>query len=1264
MVQAELFYNVILSWAVSQAQYEGQNQVMFNAHIPADAFPSARKNLDEGLSRDSSVVTLALDLKILPEMITSEALIYLQEEIRVSSQMEDAKLEQFTSAKTCLWLDDGKIPISKATIVELCTRYTFLVLFSFEGDVCQLCVLPGAISKSNIDPSRIESQIAHIFQNILDQGDPPISSIMTLSPLDWKELRDRNAKAPSRVDECVHDIIRQQCLQRPRAPAISSYEGEITYQELLNLASRVAKALQDRGVGPETFVPLCFPKTHWAMISVLGVMMAGGAFVLLETAYPLPRLMEICQTLEPQVVLCISSTSDLAQHLAPDVLIVDNEESLPSDTEATSFNAPSVSPLSAIYAAFTSGSTGSPKGVVIQHLAYSSAARTHIEKFHMNTQSRVLQFASYAFDIALLKILSTLMVGGCLCVLGDAQRTDSFVESARAMRPSHAFLTPSFIRTLTPDDFNLIGIHTLVLIGEKVTSTHLMSCPKEVRVINGYGPAECTPITTIYPNLREAANPSNVGWSQCSACWIVDPRDHNRLAPIGAIGELLIEGWNVGREYLKDVAKTQAAFISSPKWLVSIRGAGNMLPLYKTGDLVQQLPDGSLLCVGRKGTQVKLRGQRLELSEVETHCRHHFPRALELVADVTSIDGNSENAFLVVVVVIRTEFNRDDVILPPTDDFVELAHSAKEELKRTLPSYMVPTVILPSAGLPKNVSKKMDRQQLRRCIARLSQHELRGYQLFTSSSSNSGILSGIEGVLQDIWSGELHIARELIGPDDNFFILGGNSISAMRVASTARSHNLSLVASDLLSYPTLSSLARYASPVQKILFDRTPFSLLKAPVGCLDHFYAELRANGVIPNRAKVVDAAPLTNYQCEMLDTNGLDSFMFIYHGTVNQERLGKACQTVWNMYPMLRTVFVPMGDVFVQIVLSDVELPFYTIETNENVESVTKSRAKELCQRSSLGHLGASFTLVSAPDRVQHGFIITVSHLQYDGISMHFIANDISIAYGGQTPAPRPDYINYLYFRAQYRLDHAFSSWKKYLQGAPVNRLLEKYHVEDPNPPMGMAWCPTQQETIRIPFYSKDLTLATLVRAAWSIALGERYRESDILFQQTVHGRDSPLTNVDQIFGPCINKIPFRITIDPSKTVQQFLTKVQDQQAKALRYDYLDMPDILQRCTSWPADTRMAWHLLHQNFDAAWKCPLDGVDAQGQEIFDGHPPKSESGLGICTVEGNSLHLVVVEISTPDNISPPRALVRRWAELVDVLSVSLHSPLQKLVSI
>lgn len=1240
-----------------QVQYEGQSQIIFDVQMPTVGLTSEGQP-DDGLGDEFQGTFLSLQLEIETEKSISDALIHVQDRATASSQIAEGSHERIVS-QTVLLIENGTNPTRESAEKDFCNRYGSVISFCFTRDACEFRVL-----KSKIDHLRVKRQVEYVFQTLFGKLETRIHEIHSLNPLDWKELRDRNGKAPQRVDMCVHDAIQEQCLRRPHAPAICSYEGEMTYEQLFVQATRVAKCLQARGVGPEKFVPLCFPKTRWAVISILGVMLAGGAFVLLETAYPLARLKDICQKLEPAVILSVKSTSDLAQNLAPDVLIVDDEDSMPPDAAATSFQESSVKPYNSVYVAFTSGSTGSPKGVVIQHHAYCSAVGTHIEKFHIDVDSRVLQFSSYGFDAAVLKTLSTLMAGGCLCVLGDAQRTDSFVESSHAMRPSHAFLTPSFIRSLTPEEFEYIGIHTLVFIGEKVTPSSLLSCPKNVRAINGYGPAECTPITSIHPDIRAATSPSNIGWSQFSTCWIVDPRDHNQLVPIGAIGELIVEGWTVGRGYLKDEAMTQAAFISSPKWLTSIRGSEETPPLYKTGDLVQELPDKSLLYAGRKGTQAKLRGQRLELEEVETHCRGYFPEAIELVADVTS---NDDNSFLVLVVVIRPTsegFKNHKFLLPPTDDFVDLAQAAKEGLKRTLPTFMVPTIILPFDELPTNSSGKMDRQQLRRCITSLSSHELRKYQPLAQSKSSPVLLSGIEGVLQGIWAKELHIARESVGPDDNFFILGGNSISAMRVVSKARSQNLLLVASDLLSYPSLSALAKHATPTKAIAFDTTPFSLLGATPESLNRFHAKLREEHIIPNGAQIVDSAPLTTYQYEMLDTNGVESFVFFYDGPVSKRSLRKACQTVWDAYTILRTVFVPMDDRIVQIALSNVDLPFYTIETNEDVESMVTSSAKESCQRSSLGPLGASFTLVSGQHGRKNGFIITLSHLQYDGVSLQFLFDDITLAYGGEVPAPRLDYFNYLYFRAQHSLDKAFSAWKHYLKDAPVNRLLEEHHPGSSHPPQGTAWCPIQEQTIPIPSFPQTLTLATLVRAGWAIALSERYHELDILFQQTVHGRDSVLENVHHIFGPCINKLPFRIAINATDSVQEFLTQVQEQQSKALRYDYLEMPEILQRCTPWPKDTRMAWHLLHQNFDATWNCRLDGVDSLGQEFFDGRAPKSESGLGICTVQGKSLHLVITEVATPGDSGRAEMLLRRWTQLVETLAVSMTCPLESIIEL
>lgn len=232
------------------------------------------------------------------------------------------------------------------------------------------------------------------------------------------------APVPKPWDVCVHDVIRERCQETPESPAVVAWDGGFTYNELDELSDRLASALMQLGATPETFVPICMEKSRWTTVAVLGVMKSGAAFALLDPSYPLPRLQTICQDLASKIILSCPARREMCMQLANVVVVEHLIQAWYPDTQAYR-PSPSVRPANALYIAFTSGSTGKPKGVVIEHRAYSSGARAHIQQFGIDRGSRVLQFASYAFDVSIMETLSTLMSGACLCVLGEPQRTDT-----------------------------------------------------------------------------------------------------------------------------------------------------------------------------------------------------------------------------------------------------------------------------------------------------------------------------------------------------------------------------------------------------------------------------------------------------------------------------------------------------------------------------------------------------------------------------------------------------------------------------------------------------------------------------------------------------------------------------------------------------------------------------------------------------------------------------------------------------------------------
>jgi aryl carrier-like protein len=280
------------------------------------------------------------------------------------------------------------------------------------------------------------------------------------------------------------------------------------------------------------------------------------------------------------------------------------------------------------------------------------------------------------------------------------------------------------------------------------------------------------------------------------------------------VGELLIEGPIVGRGYLNDPERTKAVFIDPPVWLRQFRGRNVGGRLYKTGDLVQYARDGSLRFVGRKDTQVKLRGQRIELGEVEHHVQHSFPRARDVVAEVvTPTKEAGRPPLLVAFVRLHQELSSnatsnndtEDILAAPTNAFRADIPTATANLYNVVPAYMVPDLFLPLATVPLTATGKTDRRQLRDRAADLSRAEIEAYHGLTVAKRAPA--TPREQTLQQLWAQVLNIAPHTIGADDDFFHLGGDSIAAMKLISLTRKGGLALSVADIFQFPTLAQQA-------------------------------------------------------------------------------------------------------------------------------------------------------------------------------------------------------------------------------------------------------------------------------------------------------------------------------------------------------------------------------------------------------------------------------------------------------------------------
>ena len=467
---------------------------------------------------------------------------------------------------------------------------------------------PAVISGNMV--GRILRQLQHLLQELCVPGsaETALAAIERLSSQDKHDISSWNATLFEASTTCVHELIGASVARHPDATAICAWDGELTYSQLDNMSTQLARRLIDSGIKADVIVVLLFEKSMWTIVAILAVMKAGGASVMLDPAHPGQRLRDIVDQANPMLVLASREQRELVVRIASrSVQTVDMEHMLALKPRSTQL--PVVHPSSMLYVVFTSGSTGTPKGVIITHSNFSSAIRHQKEAIRLSRTSRVYDHVSYAFDIAWANMLHTLASGACLCIPSDSDRFSAIPESMKALGVNYAALTPTIARCLDLEILN--ELDTLVLTGEKVT---LLDCSKRRgNTLNAYGPAECSVWSTIQYVQDQISNDPAIGKGFGLNTWIVQA-ETGELVPVGHPGELWLEGPLVGRGYLKDPVKTAAAFIEDPMWL--LRGTGRRGRLYRTGDMVRYNEDGSLVYLGRKDAQVKIRGTRVELGWV------------------------------------------------------------------------------------------------------------------------------------------------------------------------------------------------------------------------------------------------------------------------------------------------------------------------------------------------------------------------------------------------------------------------------------------------------------------------------------------------------------------------------------------------------------------------------------------------------------------------------------------------------------------------
>jgi amino acid adenylation domain-containing protein len=637
---------------------------------------------------------------------------------------------------------------------------------------------------------RMLGHITTMLEAIAEDVEPRLGSLPLLTHGERRQLLEwSSARREHPGDEPIHAAVERQARRAPDAVAVEFQGDLISYAELDRRANRLARHLRGLGVGPDGLVGVCLDRSIELVVAILGVLKAGGAYLPLDPAYPPERLAFMLEDARARVLITDESlAAAFPAHSEVSVCLLDRDAEAIGREEGGALDV-AVSPDDLAYVIYTSGSTGNPKGVLVTHRNVDRLFAATDEWFRFDEHDVWSLFHSSAFDFSVWEMWGALRHGGRLAVV--PQWMTRSPEAFRAWLSESGVTvlnqTPSAFRQLVEADASSgspLRLRLVIFGGEALEPGMLEPWferhgEESPRLVNMYGITETTVHVTYHPLSRADLDRSSSVIGRPIPDLRVYLLDRRReLCPIGVPGELHVGGPGVARGYLHRPELTAERFIPSPF------PAGEGERLYRSGDLARYLRNGEIEYLGRIDQQVKIRGHRVELGEIETTlCRH--PGVRECV--VAAREETAGDVRLIAYVVPREQE-------PPPDA------DLRAFLKRSLPAYMLPSTFLPVDRIPKTSSGKVDRRSLPPPGEGSSDRR----NDFVAPRNET------ERAVAEIWGKVLGLER--LGAHDNFFELGGHSLMATRVVSRVRdSFGVELSIRALFDSPTVAEFAAVVS---------------------------------------------------------------------------------------------------------------------------------------------------------------------------------------------------------------------------------------------------------------------------------------------------------------------------------------------------------------------------------------------------------------------------------------------------------------------
>jgi amino acid adenylation domain-containing protein len=1019
------------------------------------------------------------------------------------------------------------------------------------------------------DATTVERMADHLRRLLTAMAAEPESSPWRASLLGPEERRQLvadwgrvGASAADAAEPLPARVLRAAAAY-PGAPAVVAGGAVLTYGELDRRSAALARRLAARGAGIESVVGVCLPPSAELVVAALAALRAGAAFLPLDPVHPADRLGWSLRDAGAELVLTSAelAAGALAQ-AGVEAWTVDAADAVDAaGGGAAVLDAPPATPDQLAYVIYTSGTTGRPKGTGLTHRGLARLVAWHGAAYGLTAADRGTLVASPAFDASVWELWPYLAAGAAIHVPAPELRLD---PAALYRWLADSGITVGFLPTpmaeamLDGQPPAGLALRALLVGGDRLHAPPRRGLP--FRVVNHYGPTEDTVVSTageVAPDTAAAA-PSIGGPIDGHQALVLDVCQEP--VPAGVEGELWVAGEGLARGYRGRPALTAERFRPHP--CATVHGAR----AYRTGDLVRWRAGGRLDFRGRADHQVKVRGHRIELGEVE--------------AALLRQPGVEQAAVVV----------RDDLGSAQLVAFVTGARTAaaadglRAALEATLPAYMVPAFIHRLDALPLTSNGKADRDELTRL----------GRELAAPAAADGGRVAprgDAERLLAGIWEEVLGVER--VGAGDDFFALGGDSILSIKIIARAREAGLELTPQQLFQHPTVARLAAAAGGDGGPAGDGAAaagdapgagYPRVRITARQLDRL-REARAG-----RAPVEDLLPLTPLQQGMLfhvlDAPGSGLYVHqqscLLEGGLDPDAFAAAFRGAVDRHPILRaSVVAGVADEPIQVIARQAPLPWTYRDWRGVPAEEQRARTEALFR----ADRDAGFELSREPlmrcslvrlgdDRFH--FAWTFHLMLLDGWSTPLVLDDVLTLYRGlrrgvaaelPPPVPFSRYVDWLA-----RQDHAAAEvyWRRLLAGfTEPTPLGDRPRDDAAHPHHGERTLELDAGESRAlsAFAARHrLTLNTVFQGVWALHLAQRSAADDVVFGNVVAGRPADLPGVESIVGIFLNTVPVRASVSGDATMVEWLAALQAQQAEARRFAYASQADV-RRWSGVPA-------------------------------------------------------------------------------------------------